>query len=64
MTEYNELFKEYPDVVTIKDVQTMLGIGRNMVYNLLSSELIKAIRVGKKYIIPKRSVIDFLLSAS
>lgn len=59
-----EIFAEYPDVVTPDDLQTMLKIGRNLVYDLLRNKLIKSIRVGKKYIIPKVNVIDFLKTAS
>ena len=56
----NEIFKDYPDVVTPEDVQNMLHIGRNRVYELLKTNSIKSIKVGKKYIIPKKSVINFL----
>jgi excisionase family DNA binding protein len=59
-----EIFAEYPDVVTPDDLQTMLKIGRNSVYDLLKNKLIKSIRVGKKYIIPKENVIDFLKTAT
>jgi hypothetical protein len=41
----------------------MLHIGRNSAYSILKDGLIKTIKVGKKYIIPKKSVIDFLESA-
>ena len=60
MNNNNELFREYPDVVTIKDVQNMLHVGRNSVYQLLKENQIKTIKVGKKYVIPKKSVISFL----
>lgn len=56
----NDIFKDYPDVVTPEDIQNMLHIGRNRVYELLKNNTIKSIRVGKKYIIPKKSVINFL----
>lgn len=59
-----EIFAEYPDVVTPDDLQTMLKIGRNSAYDLLKNKLIKSIRVGKKYIIPKENVIDFLKTAT
>ena len=59
-----ELFAEYPDVVTPDDLQTMLKIGRSSAYDLLKNKLIKSIRVGKKYIIPKENVIDFLKTAT
>lgn len=54
------MFSNYPDVVSVEDVQAMLHIGRNAAYGLLQSGAIVTIRVGKKYIIPKASVIDFL----
>ena len=52
--------ERYPDVVTIRDIQDILHIGRNAVYDLLRENRIKSIRLGKKYIVPKRSVIRFL----
>ena len=59
-----DFFKNYPDVVTPSDLQIMLNIGRNTVYTILKEGLIKTIKVGKKYIIPKQSVIDFLLQTA
>ncbi len=56
----NVMFSNYPDVVSVQDVQAMLHIGRNAAYGLLQSGAIATIRVGKRYIIPKASVIDFL----
>ena len=38
----------------------MLGLGRVAVYRLLREGIIRTIRVGKKYIIPKQSIIDFI----
>ena len=60
MNNNKELFHEYPDVVTTKDVQQMLHVGRNSVYQLLKENKIKTIKIGKKYVIPKKSVINFL----
>lgn len=54
-----EMFNSYPDVLEVEEVQKMLRIGRNAIYKLL----IKSLRVGKKYIIPKTSVINFLSTA-
>lgn len=56
----NNIFTNYPDVVSIDDLKKMLNIGRNTAYKLLNENKIKAIRIGKKYIIPKSSVISFL----
>lgn len=56
----NTMFESYPDIVTPSDIQSMLHIGRNAAYDLLREGQIAAIRVGKKYIIPKSSVVEFL----
>ena len=63
MNESKEMFREYPDILRIDEIQSMLQIGRNSAYDLLKQGLIKSIKIGKKYIIPKQSVIDFVESA-
>lgn len=60
----NEIFRDYPDVVTIYDLQSMLHIGRNTAYKMLQDNIIKTLKVGKKYIIPKTSVVNFVTSIS
>jgi excisionase family DNA binding protein len=60
-TEIAEMFKEYPDIVTVKDIYGgMLPISRKLAYDLLSSGAIEHIRVGKKILIPKRCVIAYM----
>jgi len=54
------LFKNYPDVVNVSQLQQMLGIGKNNVYKLLKENKIKHRKWGKKYIIPKIYVINYL----
>ena len=54
------MFDTYPDVVSIEQVMSMLDIGRSSVYGLLKTCRLRHVRVGKKYIIPKQSVIDFV----
>lgn len=64
--EYNsiDIFKDYPDVITIDDLQSMLHIGRNTAYKMLQDNIIKTLKIGKKYIIPKTSVVNFVTSIS
>ena len=50
-----EMFSDYEDVVTVDDVMKMLHIGKNSVYDLLKNH-----RIESRYVIPKKSVINFL----
>lgn len=54
------IFNEYPNIVTVAQLQDMLNIGRNTAYNLLHSGEIKSIRIGKIHKIPKLNVINYL----
>lgn len=54
------MFSEYGDIVSVEDVMGMLHIGKSAVYSLLKSKTIGCVRVGRKYIIPKKSVIKFI----
>ena len=56
----NDIFSNYPDVVSIEDLTQMLRIGRNKAYELVNTNAIKSIKIGRKYIIPKFRVIEFL----
>lgn len=60
----NDMFSEYPDVITPNELQSMLKIGRNSAYNLLKNQYIKSIQIGKKYIIPKVNVIQYLTNTN
>lgn len=55
-----DIFTDYPDVVSIEDLTKMLRIGKNKAYELVNTNVIKSIRIGKKHIIPKFRIIDFL----
>lgn len=56
----DNIFMEYPSIVTTSQVQVMLGVGRNKALELLKSGEIKSIKIGKKYRIPKLYVIEYL----
>lgn len=56
----SNMFASYPDVVTVDDLMEMLHIGRNSAYMLLKTGVIKTIRIGKRYIIPKKSIISYI----
>jgi len=56
------MFNNYPDIVSVKNLMEMLHIGRSSAYALLKQGKIQHVRIGKKYIIPKKSVVGFVNS--
>lgn len=60
MENKQTILLDYPDVLTFAQLCQILQIGRQTGYNLLHANKIKHRRVGKKYIIPKTGVIEFL----
>lgn len=61
MNEYETMFKEYPDVVTVNEIRKMLGIGRDKVYRLIREGKIKSIPNGRIIKVSKNAVIDYIL---
>ena len=57
------MFKDYPDVMTVKQVSQALGIGLNKAYELVNNRVIGSKRIGKKILVPKHCLIDFIESA-
>lgn len=53
-------FTEYPDVLTIEQLQNALGIGRSTAYKLINNGDIQSIRIGRAIRIPKRYILDYL----
>lgn len=58
------MFKNYPDVLTVKQLAEALGIGKNKAYELINNHVIGSKRIGRKILIPKGCLIDYLQSAS
>ncbi len=58
---YKSMFKKYPDVVNVKELQSMLGgISKKLAYHLLQNNIIKSIKIGREYKIAKADVILYL----
>ena len=60
---YNIMFKEYPDILTVAQLQKILHISRQLSYELINSGQIRAFKVGNSFRIPKIYVIDFVTKA-
>ena len=54
------MFTNYPDVVSINELMTMLNVGKNTAYSLLQNGTLKSIKIGKQYRIPKRFIMEYL----
>ena len=61
---YFKMFKNEPDVLTVPDVVRLLQFGKNTVYALIKEGRISSIKQGKKIIVPKVSLVEFLTNAA
>ena len=57
MNDNQEMFANYPDVLTLENLMEMLQIGKVFAYKLLKDKKVKAIKIGREYKITKESVI-------
>lgn len=53
------MLEKYDDFLTVEELCSIMKIGRNAAYKLLSSGELASIRNGKTWIIPKQAIIDF-----
>lgn len=58
--KYSMMFTAYKDVVTVKQLAEMLGIGVTLAYRLVQQKTIKSIKIGRQYKISKSNVIAYL----
>ena len=57
------MFKDYPDILTVPQVAQALGIGTNTAYLLVKERVIGSKHIGRKIIVPKACLVDYVLSA-
>lgn len=57
-----ETLKNYPDVLTVKDVREILHIGRNTAYKLINEQGLKCPGLGRIIRVSKQCLIDYLSS--
>lgn len=58
---YGLMFTEYPDIVSIAQLQKMLDISRCLAYKLVSDGYIPGVKIGNSYRMPKVNVINYVL---
>ena len=59
---YKLMFTAYPDVVNVRELKDMLGIGITLAYRLVKNNNIKSLKIGREYKIPKANVISYLIT--
>ncbi len=52
--------QNYPDVVTVEQSASMLGISTKTAYKLVKEKQIKSVCIGRIYKIPKIYVLEYL----
>lgn len=57
---YRIVFKEYPDILDVKQVGDLLGVSKKTVYNLIRDGSLPSIKVGREFRIPKFVVMKYL----
>ena len=54
------MFDNYPDLLTINDLQKALGVGRSIAYKLINDGSINHFRIGSAIRIPKNYLVDYI----
>jgi len=49
-----------PDLMSVRDIMSLLGIGRTKAYSLTRSGDVQTIRIGRSVKIPKAAILAFL----
>lgn len=55
-----DIFDNYPDVITVEQLEEMLHIEKTFAYKLLKNNIIEAFKCGRSYRILKSKVIEYL----
>jgi len=57
---YRTVFKEYPDVLDVKQVSKVLGVSTKTVYRLLREGTIDSLKIGREFRVPKVNVMRYV----
>ncbi|MDR2531386.1 MAG: helix-turn-helix domain-containing protein [Oscillospiraceae bacterium] len=56
---YRVVFKEYPDILDVKQVSVLLGVSTKTVYRLLRDGTLDSLKIGREFRIPKVNVMRY-----
>ena len=54
------MLERVPEIMTFKECRSLLKIGKNTLLDLIHNGDIGAFRIGNRWKIPKKSVIDYI----
>jgi len=57
---YRIVFKEYPDILDVKQVSKLLGVSTKTVYKLLRDGTLDSLKIGREFKIPKVNVMKYV----
>ena len=57
------MFSEYPDVLSVVQAAEALHVCKKSVYRLVNEKRLGSVKVGRKILIPKYSLVMYLKSA-
>ena len=58
------MLEQFPDILTVKDLQKILSIGRSKAYSILHSGELQYMTIGRQIRIPKKYLLDYLRKMS
>ncbi|MDL2205435.1 helix-turn-helix domain-containing protein [Christensenellaceae bacterium OttesenSCG-928-M15] len=57
---YRIVFKEYPDVLDVKQVSKLLGVSTKTVYKLIKDGSLSSLRVGREFRVTKVTLMKYM----
>lgn len=54
------MFEHVPDIMTFRECQNVLKVGKNTLLNLIHDGDIEAFRIGNRWKIPKAAILEYI----
>ena len=54
------MFEKIPDIMTFKECQKLLKVGKNTLLDLIHSGEIEAFKIGNRWKITKDSIVEYI----
>jgi len=58
--EAKTMFDKAPDIMTFKECQQYLKVGKNTLLRLLHDKKIETFRIGNRWKIPRAAVVEYI----